>query len=752
MIVNHRVFCIIVLFFLMPHVCFSSTKQPSSLTYSSAVTELHVPFSELGENRSISLIGSESVAYINFGSRLDELVSKASLALDFMPSPALLSLVSHLKVFLNDELMGVIPIKEGEQGKKVNDILYFDPRFLSDFNQIRFEFIGHINHICANPNDPSIWTEISQSSTLRLQVQKSRLRSELSLLPAPFFDKRDFSALSLPIIMGKDYDLEAVKAAGVLASYFGMLANWRVIDFPLSFDELPKKHAIVLMTNQNKPAFLKDFPDTKDPVIQMITHPTDPFVKLLLIIGKNSQDLNKAVRGLVLGNQLLTGAMATIDNVQQVQKRRPYDAPKWLNTERSVAFSELVKNQLNLQVEGRNPPPVQVSFRLPADLFIWQSRGIPLAINYHYSPPLKDDSGSRMSLLINNQFIEGFNLTSQGEGADQQRIRIPLIEDALNQFDRIHIPAFKVGSNNRIAFKFSFASLTGGKCQSIQPSKQFAVVDASSTIDFSGFPHYIEMPNLRAFANSGYPFTRMADLSDTVVLLPTQPNKAALQTFINMMGFMGQYTGYPSISVALEDRLSESLLTKKDVLSIGVIPQLQQRLIEQDEANIVLKASRRLLKLPVKNEQKTDHQLMTRSEEEQQVPIDVISVDATGHFAAISGTQSPFNRHRSVVSILAETSADFKLVTDALNDKGKIPYMFGSVVVFKGNELASYNVGEHYYLGELPIWTLVLYHFSQYPILLALLAVLLVLIITIVLWRILRMVNKRRLIIKENDG
>ncbi|WP_298769572.1 cellulose biosynthesis cyclic di-GMP-binding regulatory protein BcsB [uncultured Shewanella sp.] len=734
---------------LIVNPCLAVLKTQALAVEDPSVRIHQLPFSELVESRSISLVGSESVAYVNFGSRLDEVVSNVSLVLDFIPSPALLSLVSHIKVFLNDELMGVIPIEEGEQGKRVNTRLPFEPRFVSDFNQIRFEFIGHLHPTCTNPNDPSIWAEISSSSTLHIQTQKSILRSDLSLFPAPFFDKRDFSALSLPIVVGEAFDLETIRVAGILASYFGVLANWRAIDFPLSINALPQQHAIVLMTNKNKPDFLKDFPDTKEPIVQVITHPFNPYVKLLLVIGKDSNDLAQAAKGLVLGQQLLTGPMVVIDKVKQIEKRRPYDAPKWLNTDRRIAFSELVKNQLDLQVEGRNPPPVHINFRLPADLFTWQSRGIPLTLNYHYSPPIEDDSGSRLNLLINNQFIEAFNLTSQGEGSDQQRIRVPLIEDLLTQFDRIRIPAFKVGSNNRIDFKFSFASLTGGKCQSMQPSKHFAVVDANSTIDFSGFPHYIQMPNLRAFANSGYPFTRLADLSETVVLLPTQKSTAVLQTFINLMGYMGQYTGYSSIHVDLKQTWTEKELRDKDILSIGVIPQLQQRLIATDEANLVLKASRRLLKLPFKNVQQADHQW--RHADDEQTPIDLVSVKAMGNFAAMTGSQSPFNSQRSVVSIVGNTSADFQLVTDGLNDKGKTPYMYGSVVLFKDTEVASYDVGEEYFLGELPIWTLVLYHFSHYPILLASLAVLLVLMVTIVLWRVLKIVNKRRLEIKEAD-
>ncbi|WP_375713928.1 cellulose biosynthesis cyclic di-GMP-binding regulatory protein BcsB [Photobacterium arenosum] len=61
----------------------------------------------------------------------------------------------------------------------------------------------------------------------KLFVQKTRLESDLSVLPAPFFDPRDFGRLTLPVIMGADYDLAEIKAAGVLASHFGALSGWR---------------------------------------------------------------------------------------------------------------------------------------------------------------------------------------------------------------------------------------------------------------------------------------------------------------------------------------------------------------------------------------------------------------------------------------------------------------------------------------------------------------------------------------------
>ncbi|MEL7385754.1 MAG: cellulose biosynthesis cyclic di-GMP-binding regulatory protein BcsB, partial [Pseudomonadota bacterium] len=336
-----------------------------------------VPFTQLGYSGSIAIQGSEANAYVGFGSRLDEVVSKATLYFDITPSPALLALVSHVKVYLNNELMGVASIVDGQQGKKLSLSMPLDTRYFSNYNQIRFELIGNTHKDCANPNDSSIWAEISQSSRIEMFVQKTQLESDLSLLPAPFFDVRDFSQLNLPVVMGDKYDLDEVKAAGVLSSYFGSLAAWRGAQFPLSFDTLPERNAVVFITNDNKPEFLKDFPDTDGPRLQVITHPTDPYVKLLLVIGRDSADLNTAVRGLALGNQILTGPIAKINEVKQIKPRVPYDAPNWVSTDRPVALSELVEQKSMLQVEGRTPPPISVSLRLPPDLFTWQSRGIP---------------------------------------------------------------------------------------------------------------------------------------------------------------------------------------------------------------------------------------------------------------------------------------------------------------------------------------------------------------------------------------
>ncbi len=66
---------------------------------------------------SMVLRGAHPDGSVEFGMRSDEVVTKALLNLDYTPSPSLLPVQSQLKVYLNDELMGVLPVTKEQLGK-----------------------------------------------------------------------------------------------------------------------------------------------------------------------------------------------------------------------------------------------------------------------------------------------------------------------------------------------------------------------------------------------------------------------------------------------------------------------------------------------------------------------------------------------------------------------------------------------------------------------------------------------------------
>lgn len=67
---------------------------------------------------SMVLRGISPDGAVEFGMRSDEVINKALLHLEYTPSPSLIPVQSQLKVYLNDELMDVLPITKERLGRK----------------------------------------------------------------------------------------------------------------------------------------------------------------------------------------------------------------------------------------------------------------------------------------------------------------------------------------------------------------------------------------------------------------------------------------------------------------------------------------------------------------------------------------------------------------------------------------------------------------------------------------------------------
>lgn len=346
---------------------------------------------------------------IEFTMRKDELIFQAALHLQFIPSPSLIPLLSQLKIYLNDQLVDVIAISAEQLGKLNSIDIPIDSRFINDFNRLRLEFIGHYKAICENPAHSSIWMDIDKNSYLELNFQTLLLKNDLSHFPAPFFDPLDKNRLNLPIIFSEQPNLAQQRAAAILASWFGSKALWRGSTFPVLYNQVPTSNAIIFATNAQRPNFLKNYKTVQAPTVEMISHPNNPYIKLLVISGRDDKDLVTAVQGIAQGNVLFRGPSVSIDNVKMLQPRKPYDAPNWIPTYKPVTFAKLKEFDEQLQTKGFTPFPISLRFNIPPDLFLHQSRGIDLFLKYRYSlPPAA--SISQLQISLNNSFVKSYML------------------------------------------------------------------------------------------------------------------------------------------------------------------------------------------------------------------------------------------------------------------------------------------------------------------------------------------------------
>ncbi|MGK3114028.1 cellulose biosynthesis cyclic di-GMP-binding regulatory protein BcsB [Candidatus Pantoea formicae] len=697
---------------------------------------------------SMTLRGTEPTSQIEFGVRSDEVVTRALLTLNYRPSPALIPMLSQLKVYLNDELVGLVTVTADQLGKENQTQLAIDPRFIGDFNRVRLELVGHYANVCENPANSTIWMDIGKESKLDLTLQKLPLKNDLSHFPEPFFDARDSRPLQLPMVFSTAPNLVQQRAAGMLASWFGSKAQWRGQSFPVLYNQLPKEqHAVVFATNDHRPDFLKDLPPVEKPTVVMVSQPDNPYEKMLLVLGRDDNDLLTAVEGIAQGELLLRGDTSTIDSVKLLEPRQAYDAPNWVRTDRRTTFAELTQYQNQLQADGLQPNPINLTLNLPPDLFLVRARGIDMDLIYRYTSPIQQD-GSRLAVHLNNQFMQDYPLTPK-DTAGQQIMHIPLLQGLQDSSRQLTIPALRLGVVNQLRFNFDYANTfiggtADGRCETVTAVGHHVVIDDNSSIDFSGYRHYIEMPSLNAYANAGFPYSRYADLAQTLVLVQPKPDNGEVSTMLDALGAIGAQTGYPALRVQMSDDWNKAKTTDADVLMIGNIPQDLQ---DDKKINALVEAARSWINMP------------SRPVTAQNVPVSAsdrkvesqTEISSRGPMGAIVGFQSPFNDQRSVVALLADSPRGWDLLNNALLDSGKRAAIFGSATIVRESGITSVRVGDTYFVGHLPWWERLWNLLATHPVWLAICAVIVVVLFALMAWRLMRMVSRRRLAELEDD-
>ena len=704
-------------------------------------------FKKLGLQNPLTLRGLESEDGVGVDVRRDELVESARLHLTFTLSPSLLPELSHLKVMLNDALLQTIVLNKEQLGRPQTVDMDIDPRYFTDYNRFRFQFIGHYAMECESPTHTSLWATVSNESSLALSLRQLPQRDDLALLPAPFFDPRDNRPVQLAFVYPKQPSMAILKASGSVASWMGMLAGYRGTDFTTLNDQLPAHHAIVFATNDQRPSFLRDLAAVEQPTLTMLPHPSVPGAKLLLVMGKDAAQLQIAADALALDKATLSGSSMTVTSLEYPPPKHPYDAPRWITGERPVRLAELVKDPLDLQVRGTAlNNTVNISTRMAPDLFTWNAKGVPLDLKYRHTPGSEADPGA-LNVFINNRFIRAYPLASRGErSSGKSKVLLPLFGDGdVQVHSDLNIPAFMLGGENQLQFAFQIPPDDVGRCRSTQPSERVAAIDPQSSIDLTGLHHYLAMPSLAAYANSGFPFTRVPDLAQTSVVLPNQPTNADIQIFLTAIGRMSASTGYPGTRFQLLSTAQIEQARDTDILLVaqgdrdGLLAQWKQHL-----PALVAAGTRSVAPL-----ERTLGSLMHLFQLESEVQLSssggLTTLAGDGPLAAIVGFESPLQKGRTVVALTASDSTAMALIGEGLNDSSKIQQMHGDLGLLRGDAVESFRIHPVYYVGDLPWWQWLWFHLHSHPLLLALLGIGVGLLVTFVVYGALRAMVARRL-------
>ncbi|MBP3865764.1 MAG: cellulose biosynthesis cyclic di-GMP-binding regulatory protein BcsB, partial [Pseudomonas sp.] len=527
-----------------------------------------VTLKQLGRNYPMNLRGVESSDSVSFDVRADSIVTGAKLNLQYTYSPALLEELSQINVIINDEVAASLPLPKDKAGQLQQHVVDIPAHLITEFNRLSLQFIGHYTMSCEDPQHTSLWAKISNATSLSIDVSPLGLPNDLSILPLPFFDRRDARALDLPFVFVNAPDNATLEAAGALSSWFGAQASYRGARFSSSYNQIPASgSAVVLISGPDALQIGSlSLPPAKGPTLTLMTNPNDVNAKLLVVSGRDGAELKSAATALVLGSQALSGSSVVIDRLQVVQPRKPYDAPNWLPSDRPVKIGELMQAK-QLAVSGYNPGDITVPLNFPPDLFTWRNEGAPLNLKYRYTPQEKSYNSSFI-ISFNDALIQSQNLLSR-DRLDSSVLRTLKSDDSLDRETNVLLPLNSVALQSRLQLRYMFDYIKQGQCNDIIIDNMRGAIDPESTLDLSGYDHFIAMPNLGVFKDSGFPFTRLADLSQTAVVLPDDAGVADLNAYLTLLGRFGQSTGYPATGVQVVQADQVAGAADKDLLVLA---------------------------------------------------------------------------------------------------------------------------------------------------------------------------------------
>jgi hypothetical protein len=720
----------------------STTTSVATLPGGSRTYQLSLK--QLGALYPLNLRGIEGNSGVPFSIRNDEIVTGAKLKLNYAYSPSLIPELSQINVLVNEEVAASIPLPKDQAGLNLTREIVIPPRLITEFNRLNLQLIGHYTMECEDPAHSSLWANISNNSVLELTVASVSLENDLALLPQPFFDRRDVRRLNLPFVFANAPDNGTLEAAGTLSSWFGAQAGYRGATFPASVNQIPERgNAIVMVSGNNRVAGLNVPPPT-GPSVSVIPNPNDPVGKLLLVMGRDTKELKIAATTLSVGATTLSGQSATISELTNLKARVPYDAPNWLPNNRPVSFGELAEAQ-SLSVSGYSPDLIRINFRIPPDLFAWRQKEIPVNLKYRYTPRPNPDK-STLNINVNQQFLAALPLLAvdrSGSKVDQLLAKVMPDGTAASQ-EQVQIPLFKLPSQTQLQFHYYYDLIKQGACKDVILDNVRGTIEPDSTIDISGFSHFLAMPDLAAFSNAGFPFTRMADLSETAVVLPDSPAPVDYSVYLTLMGKMGDSTGYPATGITVSQAAQLSELSRKDLLVIGATTN--QPLIKQwaNEMPILLDGNNKQFKVSdlLSTMLNWWDSVFGNNERPARTQL-AFSSNSTD--ALITGFESPLSGNRSVVVISSNRPAGMADAVEALLDAEMVKKIQGSATIIRGKQVDTLLSEPSYYVGNLNPFVYSQWFLSRHPLLLMMIGLGSALLFAIILFLTLRARARRRL-------
>tara|TARA_R110001606_G_scaffold111327_1_gene237765 strand:+ start:4621 stop:9048 length:4428 start_codon:yes stop_codon:yes gene_type:complete len=681
-----------------------------------------VSLEQLGRREGLLLRGDGAQSGVAVSLRQDEVVTAARMTVLISHGPDLLEGTGQVVVEINGEPVRTLPLQG--QDETVHEYSFdINPAYLVTHNQINFRLTGLADRACPNPLDDRVRAVIDGKSHLDMAVRRLPVANQLSALPSPFFDTASSRPAGLRVVFAGAPGRDAVQAAAITATWFGIKARYRGVGFQVFRNELPARNAVVFITNsQTLPGLTLEPVDS--PTVRMVNNPRDPLYKLLIIQAPTPVGLVDAARWLALRADSLSGARMPSVPVSP-SPRTANDAPLWVNTDKPLDLGELTPPE-QLKVTGLYPALINVNFRAAPDLFLWPGDTVPLRVRYRFPEgEWLDTERSRLDVSLNGRYLKSIPVERAGL---LERLWGKLGGKVRQEEAAIPVPPDLIYGENRLSFYFNLRYTLEQHCDPVLPKNVTSRIFPDSTLDLSQTQHMATLPNLSFFVAAGYPFSAFADLSRTGLVLKAEPSNDELAAALGLLARIGEATGYPGIhlQVALGD---DGIAALRDRDLLALIPLNDPFAKVWLDGDTFMVKDERLKVTPMNLPQRLVY-LAKRAAFNQRREAARALTGRTNNLALVS-RPSPLNPDRMLVMMTSQTGGALPVMVGDLRNPQVSAQVRGDLVLLdRDGETSGYQVGPVRLYGDIPWYTALLWELGQRPFLM-LAGVLLVLLIVV---------------------
>lgn len=740
----------------LPRISSAYDTAPPSAMPPQAVPELNAPsdvynqpfsstisVAQMGQTQGVALSGGQLQAGLRFTLSADQVVTAAHLALKFAVSPALAQRNTALQLMLNGQPLGNVPLTTNGQETGSYQIEIPAALVVSD-NNLSFRIINSDRLMCERDNAQQYSVTILPSTTLQLEGQQLNVGADIGNFPRPFIDPMQMATASVPMVFPAEPTADQVSAAALMASWMGIQTNGRDITFPVKRDSVPEQNGILFGYPGQKIGRVT-LPQVDAPTLQLMDNPDNPIYKLLLVVGKDEEQLRQAAYHLV--SQPLTAKQTSITVTPlTLPRHKSYDAPRWISTDRRVRFSELLEQGQSMTSLGLWHSAQNLKFRAAPDLFLWDGETIPVHISYRFpAESWIDEYRSDLNVTLNGTFIS--NLPMVKEGLLEQLWR-RLGGDNRQESYTLKLDPYLIYGFNQLQLYFNIRPKADAPCSVLLNNNIKSRIENDSWIDLTRTRHFTMLPNLSYFIGASFPFSRLADYSQTVMLLPERPSDQEISTLLGMAGRSGDATGVSInhnqvVFGVPKDGVERHRLQNSDVLAVTTLSHagFNKALLAESPYQTDGHA------LGVKTPSLFEQWVNWLTGDWSRHPIDADRYFSSNEFwRGFVSYRSPWNPQRVAVVVLATNDQQLqRLHGDLTSTRITAAVRGDTAIITDENGIRSFRVGPQFPSGQMPWYMMIIWYANQHAVILAFVALIMASLGGAGLYRVLKRRAHRRL-------